>query len=269
MAIEFEKLEESCSNVYLIDERLCLKNSYEIFNTNIQTLSSNLNNLQSYSTEYNKLYLNFSSNSARWITAISNFETLSAGWFSAETTVKNLSSYWQNETAIIYNKIIDIQVYQSNPTTIKNQIKDWLNLLKDFYPENKIINVDVYLSQNYYFSWSYFRSYFENCIPPKTALTGNCDCPKPNYNCNKIWNWKTGQFLSSCNNVGNFCTYLNQQYVGLNATCPNIGKRQVVFDVTISKENNDPNQESLYDRNICRIITLRYQKQNNLFQIIT
>ena len=111
MTIEFNKLEESCSNVYLIDEKLCLKNSYDIINTNVSSLSSNLYKLQIYSNEYNKLYSNFSNNSARWIRAINNFQTLSAGWFSAETTVKTLSSFWQYETAIIYNKIVDIDTY--------------------------------------------------------------------------------------------------------------------------------------------------------------
>jgi hypothetical protein len=268
MTIEFNKLEESCSNVYLIDEKLCLKNSYDIINTNVSSLSSNLYKLQIYSNEYNKLYSNFSNNSARWIRAINNFQTLSAGWFSAETTVKTLSSFWQYETAIIYNKIVDIDTYISNPAAIKSQISTWLTKVSDHYPENKILNVDVYLSQNYYFSWSYFRSYFENCIPPKTSLSGDCNCPKPNYNCNKIWNWKTGQFLSSCNNVGNFCTYSGSEKVGLNATCPNMGNQQVTFDIVTSKENNDPNRENLYDKNICRIIKIKYIKRNNAFVLL-
>jgi hypothetical protein len=267
MALEFKKEDDTCSNVYLIDERLCLKNSYDIINTNVATLSSNLNNLQTYSNEFNQLYSNFSNNSARWIRAISNFQTLSAGWFSAETTVKTLSSYWQNEKSIIYNTIVNIITYNNNTNATKTNISNWLNTnFKDYYPENQILNVDLYLSQNDVFSWNYVRSYFETCVPPKTSMNGDCNCTFPSYNCNRIWNWVTGQFLSSCNAVGNYCRIVSTESSGAeNVRCPNIGNREITFDVQTIKRNDDPTKELLTDKNICKIITLRFKKQNNNF----
>ena len=164
MALEFNKIDETCSNVYLIDERLCLKNSFEIINTNVVSLSTNLNSLQTYCNQYNQLYSNFSSNSARWIRAISNFQTLSAGWFSAETTVKTLSSYWYRDLHVIYNKIINLTTYYTNQTTqttYQNEIKDWLtlNFISNLVNE-QVINVDLYLSKKESF---FFLASISNC----------------------------------------------------------------------------------------------------------
>jgi hypothetical protein len=43
--LEFDKTDETCGNVYLIDENLCLSNSYQIINKNFATLSASLVNL--------------------------------------------------------------------------------------------------------------------------------------------------------------------------------------------------------------------------------
>ena len=260
MALEFDKLEDSCSNVYLIDERLCLKNSYQIINKNTETIFNNLNFINKHANNFNLLYANFASNSAKWIRAIDNFQTLSAAWISAETTVYNLSANWQKEVTFIYNKIIDITAYNSSPLTYKTQIASWLNTnFKDLLPDKQTINVEVVLSFTNSFAWPYFKSYYENCVPPTTSITGNCDCPKPNYNCNYIWNTVTGQFLSSCNNVGKFCTYESQEIVGFdNIKCPNRGAQQITFSKVTGSS----------DKSICRVITIKYYKVNNTITLI-
>lgn len=275
MALEFNKIDETCSNVYLIDERLCLKNSYEVINTNVETLTANLNNLQIYSNGFNQLYSNFSNNSSRWITAISNYQTLSAGWFSAETTVKTLSSYWQSERSIIYNKIINIVNYYSDPTTTKNNIKDWINNnFLNFYSNNQKLNVDLYLSEDKEFSWSYYRQYYEDCIPPKNTLAGTCDCGTPQRGCNYIYDTGTGQFLSSCANLGAYCVrnVISRESRGAdNIKCPNVGNRYITFDYTTSREELDDFDDNLtdgdllIDRQIARIISISFIKKNNTF----
>jgi hypothetical protein len=267
MALEFDKIDDTCSNLYLVDERLCLKNSYEIFNTNTKTLTANIQNLNVYGNEFNKLYSNFSANSARWILSISNFQTLSADWFSSETTCRNLSSYWQQDKSIIYTKIVDILTYNSNSTPTKTAIANWLNTyFLEYYPEKQILNVDLYLSYNYIFSWEYVKTYFENCVPPKTSLNGNCNCGFPAYNCNKIWNWITGQLLSSCNSLANYCRIIGQESEGQdNVKCPNVGKRDVSFNIQTTNEFNNSGNPLLSDKYTCKVITLRFQKQNNSF----
>jgi hypothetical protein len=267
MALEFDKIDDTCSNLYLVDERLCLKNSYEIFNTNTKTLTANIGNLNVYGNEFNKLYSNFATNSARWILAISNFQTLSSDWFSAETTCKKLSSYWQQDKSIIYTKIVDILTYNTNSTPTKTAIATWLNTyFLEYYPEKQILNVDLYLSYKHIFSWEYVKTYFENCVPPKTSLAGNCNCGFPAYNCNKIWNWVTGQFLSSCNSLANFCRIEGQESSGQdNIKCPNVGNRNVNFNIQTTNEFNNGSNPLLSDKYTCKVITLKFQKQNNSF----
>lgn len=256
MALEFEKLDETCSNVYLIDERLCLKNSYEIINTNVKTLSSNLQILNVYANDYNLLFLNFSQNSARWIRAIDNWQTLSAKWLDCETAVYNLSSNWIQQISLIYNKIIDFDYYAvpSNKIIVDNNIKNWIQTnFASNCPKDQIVNIDLYLSRNTPFTWSYITSYFEDCIPPNTSLQGDCNCPKPSYGCNYIWNTISGALLSRCNNVGNYCRYENKVAVGLdNVRCPTIGSTNVVLRSSISST----------DKSIVRVVRLKYQKQN-------
>ena len=271
MALEFDKIDDTCSNLYLIDERLCLKNSYEIFNTNTKTLTANFANLNFYGNEYNKLYTNFSKNSARWMIAISNFQTLSTDWFKAETTHAKLSSFWLQDKSIIYTKIVDIVTYTSNPSTTKNEIATWLNtFFKEYYPENQILNVDLYLSYTFTFSWTYYKEYFESCLPPNTSLTGTCNCSFPSYNCNKIWNWVTGKMLSSCNSLANFCTIISRQSSGQSGIkCPNLGNRTVTLSKDTVYEFNDPTKPLLSDKYITRVISLRFKKQNNTFAFTT
>ena len=143
--LEFDKTDETCGNVYLIDENLCLSNSYQIINKNFATLSASLVNLDLYGNSFNALYTNFASNSAKWTTSINNWQTLSASWISAETTVRTLSSNWQTPVNLIYNKIIDLQNYYDSESTYKTIVKQWLTTnFKNYFPENQIIKVDIY-----------------------------------------------------------------------------------------------------------------------------
>lgn len=276
MSIEFKKTDESCTNVFLIDQRLCLEKSYEIINTNVETLTSSLDLLQTYSNEYNNLYSNFSTNSSRWINAINNFQTLSSDWFSAETTVKQLSSYWQSDRGVIYDELIDIVDYYNNTENYKNDIKTRLNEnFLDLCSNNQIVNVDVLLTESKQFSWSYYKQYYEDCIPPFNSVTGECKCPTPQRGCNYIWNTATGGFLSSCANTGAYCIRNIDQVESEGAEdirCPNVGNRYITFDITTSREEillSDDDDltdgDLLVDKHICRTITLRYKKENNTF----
>lgn len=256
MALEFDKLDETCSNVYLIDERLCLKNSYEIFNTNVTTLSGNLNNLQIYCNQYNQLYSNFSSNSARWIRAISNFQTLSAGWFSAETTVKTLSTYWHTDLNVIYNRIIKLEEYYLDEISWQNNIKDWLinNFILNLVDDQNI-NVDLYLSKNESFTWNYYKKYYESCVPTKqNKPTGGCSCPQPSYNCNHVRVNGQEQNDGACMNAAGFCSVRENTVIGSDViNCPNKNNRDVVLSYN----------ETSFDQNLARVISLKYKKINN------
>jgi hypothetical protein len=260
MALEIDKTNDNCSNLYLIDERLCLKNSYEILNTNTKTVSANLYNLQSYVDTFKIIYTNFSNNSARWITAISNFQTLSSEWFSAETTFKNLSSYWYTDLHIIYNKIVDLDTF--NQTTCETNIKNWLILyFNSNFVNGQIIRVDLYLSREEPFTWSYNKSYYESCIPQQqTPPTPGCRCEMPNEPCNfvavnDVNIFGTKHNGANCINAVTRCNESTPVITGTGALprCTGYGATNV--DLTYTNPQKD--------KSLTRVITLKYKKENN------
>lgn len=261
MALEIDKINDACSNVYLIDERLCLKNSYEIINTNTKTISANLNNLQKYVDSFKTVYTNFSNNSSRWITAISNFETLSSGWFSAETTFKTLSTYWYTDIHIIYNKIVDITTYLNEKSNYENiYIKNWLILnFKSHCAESQIIKVDLYLSNEESFTWQYNKSYYESCEPTtQTQPSGDCECPKPRYWCNNTAiNGKEIFKGHHCVNAMDYCSENTRTITGGGTLprCPAYTPQNVDLNYNNQKK----------DKALTRVITLKYKKVNDTF----
>lgn len=259
MTIDFDKIEPLCGNAYLIDETLCLKNSFPIINYNINSLSGCLLNLNVYSIEFNKLFSNFSANSSRWIAAINNWETLSALWLDAETVVKTISSYWFKQINLIYTEVLDLVTYYQNSNTYNTQIQTWLNQnFLNVFSENQYVSVDVSLYTNFYFDWSFFYSYYEGCVPPNTAAVGNCECPRPNHSCNA--GYIDGVYFRGCRNAGSYCRQDNTLTVigGLeNVFCPNFGGGNNTIDY----------QKTSFDKVISRVISLRFRKINNTFQL--
>jgi hypothetical protein len=259
MALEFEKLEETCSNVYLIDERLCLKNSYEILNYNFEKIENLLINLNIQSQDFNLLFLNFSQNSAKWIRAINNWETLSAKWLDAETVVSKLSSNWFVPVNVIYNKILNLETYLNNPSFYIENIRQWTqtNFLT-VLQENQIISVDVYTSHEFDFNWRFFVEYYEDCIPTKQNLpSGGCSCPKPRHMCNHVVVGGTAfkGWPAVCQDAAAYCSASGGAIV-LSTTeivCPNRGE----------KVNKLEHIEYSSDKTICRVINIKYKKENN------
>lgn len=255
----FEKIEPACGNAYLIDENLCLKNSYPLINYNVYSLSGCLLNLNNYSMEYTKLFTNFANNSTRWIGAVNNWEALSARWLDAETVVRTVSSYWSKQISLIYTEILDLVTYYQNSNTYNTQIQTWLNQnFLNYFSESQYVSVDVVLSTSFYFDWSFFYSYYEGCVPPNTAAIGDCVCPRPNHSCNA--GYIDGVYFQGCRNAGQYCREDQTQTIkgGLeNVFCPNFGEGYNTINY----------QKIAYDKVISRIISLRYIKNNNNFQL--
>lgn len=259
--ITFDKTDPLCGNVYLIDEKLCLKNSYPIINSNVKSLSASLKTLNDYSNQFfSALYNNFSSNSARWITAINNWETLSARWLDAETVVAKVSTYWDNEIRLIYPETISLNTYYTNLGTYNTQITNWLNQnLNNFFSENQIISVDLYLNHNFAFDWSFYYSYYEGCVPTSTSKSGTCDCPRPNHSCNA--GVIDGREFRGCRNAGASCRIDQDNTVKIgieNIFCPNNGAG--TNTVNYDRANSD--------KAIARVISLKFKKTNNTITAI-
>lgn len=259
--ITFDKTDPLCGNVYLIDEKLCLKNSYPIINSNIESLSASLKTLNDYSNQFfSVIYNNFSSNSARWVTAINNWETLSARWLDAETVVARNSAYWSKEISLIYPETINLITYYSTPSIYINQIATWLNQnVNNFISQNQIISVDLYLHHAFAFDWSFFYSYYEGCVPTSTSRSGVCNCAKPNHNCNA--GTIDGRAFRGCTNAGQYCRIDQSRTIkaGIeNIFCPNFGAG--TNTVNYNKTGSD--------KTIARTISLKFVKINNIITAI-
>lgn len=257
--INLDKIQNTCSNVYLIDENLCLSNSYQILNTNFQTLSNALVNLDAYGNYFSSIFTLFAANSSRWNRSISNWETLSGVWMDSESKVKSLSSTWQTNATVIYSKILSVVNYYANPNSSQTAIRNWLNAnFINYISDNQEIHVNVYLSHSFGFTWRYVKQYYENCIPPQTGTTGRCPVPRlPGWGCNRTV--AAGRAYGGCQNATSFCRANNITLQGIAALkCSNGGAKNVRINFALSST----------DKTICRAIRLRYKRIGGSFNLI-
>jgi hypothetical protein len=204
---------------------------------------------------------NFAANSARWIVAINNWETLSARWFAAENVVTSLSAYWQKPVTLVYTRAFDLQTYLNpvNTPSYKEQVRVWLtqNFLATF-SENQLITVELHLTHEFQVDWSFYYSYYENCVPPNTAFVGDCNCPKPSHSCNA--GTIDGAGFRGCRNAGSYCRQSAASYrTGTeNVRCPNFN----------AGDNTINYIRPFTDKMTARIISINFRKINNIFQSI-
>lgn len=163
----FEKIAtDSCSNVYLVDENLCLSKSNEIFNTNFKNVSSELYNLQNYNNMFYEVYTIFSLNSSSWMSAYSNLRWLSGALDSIYATVNTTSSYWAKPFELIYPDFIPLDNWYSNYSIYTGQtIKNWLKTQfpETSYPLNQKIIVDINLFKSIPYPLTFNKAYTETC----------------------------------------------------------------------------------------------------------
>jgi hypothetical protein len=206
----FKKIKESCSNIFLIDENLCLANSYQIINYNIQNLSSALISLQPTINYFNQEYTYFTQNSAKFIELNSNLKSKTEKLNNAYTLTINNSSSFNKPISIFYETPINISEWNSNISSnslyYQNLFKSWLDLYYPTvnFPNNQRItlNINLYLEQDFNLAnnqnsgdpssintnLGFYRQYTEECKPqtgaPITVSCGNSPCALPNRGCN-------------------------------------------------------------------------------------
>lgn len=186
--ITFKKTTPTCSNIYLIDENVCLSNSLNTLNYNFSSLNFSLSSLDSYRNSWYSLYTTVSQNSSIWIKTATNIKAYSAMWIDTSLTVSSLSSTWIKPYTIYYPKMLNIDYWYSLSTNNKNSIiQNWMNT--NFKYSNKNINIiaDVvlYLNQNQAFSFRFNRSFQETCTPNGGGLSLSCGaCSRPHHGCN-------------------------------------------------------------------------------------
>lgn len=189
MSVQFEKTDKTCNNIYLIDERLCLSDSFNILNFNFNTLSANTDVLMDFSNQFNNLYTYFAQNSADWSVGSANTVGRKSAYNSMYSCVKSNSSKWIKEFSVIYPYILEINDYYANVVSYKENIKDWL--LLNFSPQNYSISQEVMVYVNLYqidtFTFSFSGKYEEKCIPvkpPKQVCCSGNQCGELHRGCN-------------------------------------------------------------------------------------
>jgi hypothetical protein len=206
----FKKIKESCSNIFLIDENLCLSNSYQIINYNIQSLSSALISLQPTIDYFNQEYTYFTQNSAKFIEVNSNLKLKTKKLNDVYTLTLNNSSSFNKPISVFYNVPINISEWNtninSNPVYYQNFFKSWLSLYYPTvnFPNNQriILNVNLYVEQEFNLAnnqnsgdpsstdinLGFYRQHLEECKPEKgqavTVSCGSGSCGIPNRGCN-------------------------------------------------------------------------------------
>jgi hypothetical protein len=189
MSIQFEKTDKTCNNIYLIDERLCLSDSFNILNFNFNTLSANTDILMDFSNQFNSLYTYFAQNSADWSLGSANTLGRKSEYNSMYSCVTSTSAKWIKEFSVIYPYILEINDYYSNIVSYKQTIKDWL--LLNFSPQNYCLSQEVMVYINLYqidtFTFSFSGKYEEKCLPvvqPKQICCSGNQCGNLHRGCN-------------------------------------------------------------------------------------
>lgn len=189
MSVQFEKTDKTCNNIYLIDERLCLSDSFNILNFNFNTLSANTDILMDFSNQFNNLYTYFSQNSADWGLGSANTIGRRSAYNSMYSCVKSTSAKWIKEFSVIYPYVLEINDYYTNTITYKEDIKNWV--LLNFPPQNYCISQELMVYLNLYqidtFTFSFSGKYEEKCItikPPKQVCCSGNECGDLHRGCN-------------------------------------------------------------------------------------
>lgn len=249
----FSKIDQTCSNIFLLDENLCLSNSLKIINTNTANLSSSINFIQNTANYLNNVYSLFSRSSSSWVEASTNISSFSATWIRDTKTVNTLSATWANEFALYYNKMIEIQDWKTNISTYTTvNIPNWLNVnfpVTD-YAVNQIISVYVNLYENYRFdlasNWS--ASYYHDCRVPNGA-SSHATCSSPCGRLSRGCNRRGGR----CINAFDECSVRVVGPSSVTCTCPGNGAK------TLRLPNSGVFNYYVYDRFSARSERVRYK----------
>jgi hypothetical protein len=252
------KTTPTCSNIFLIDENLCVGNSLNTINHNVASLSSALVFLENYQNNWFSLYSTFQTYSAIWVDTVTNVQNFSANWVSTSNTVVSLSSTWNVPFTVFYPTILPLSAWGVNQTYNSGFIKTWLtnNFSPLVYNLNQVINVTVYLNQILITPVVFNKSYAETCIPNCKGLEIDCkagSCPPLYYGCNH----HGGQAGSgACNNGYSYCTQTSNTPPQKLSCTAGSGARTLSISLNISA----------VDINTAQTINLSFTNINNTWQ---
>jgi hypothetical protein len=253
MEISLEKIDQGCSNAYLIDERLCLADSFDVLNYNFISLSAVIDQLTVQANQMNTLYNLFAANSGNWNTGAVNTNENSELYDSMYLNLTQLSATYNKEFAVFYPHMVEINDWYSNVSDYENDIKDWLgiNFPTINFAENQLINVYVNLYQIDTFTFSFSGQYNERCVvespPVRVCCSGN-SCPSLSRGCNYKHN---GQ--KRCGNAYDVCGQSISNSCG-NGGCPSYNAKMLnLYNVSAAFNDNFT----------ARALFIKFKKQGN------
>jgi hypothetical protein len=257
---EFKKTQTECGSVFLIDENLCLSNSYKIINHNIISLSSSLKSFETHVNYFNEYFTYFSENSAKYTEINNNIKANYDKFNNLYSYIQSLSSSWTRPISVFYNKLIEVNEWNNNknvyPSTI---ILDWLN---ENFPSSKFSPTqDFYVYINLYqlipfrLDRYFYKEYQENCVIPPKQVQLSCG---PNT---------CGQAFRGCNhtsgsgkNKRHWCT---NAYDGCGKSASGGVSGPFSCPVTGQKLLSVRHERICNDRHTCTSLGLMYSKTLN------
>ena len=244
--INFQKITPTCSNVYLIDQNLCVGNTLDTINYNFSSINASIFALEEYNQLWYGLYTIFTAYSSRWIRTSTNIQTFSAKWIDTSTTVKNLSSGWSKPFTLYHTTMKDISAWYGMSLNDRNAYgKSFVDINFDAkkYPENQIIDLVIYLNQNLPFTFSYDRKYTESCTPNGGGLNLSCSsCGLPNHGCNRH-HGKGKKKVNYCFNAYTACSRSNTA-ASASVSCVGSGGR--LLHIGLNRNASDKNVARTY-----------------------
>jgi hypothetical protein len=175
---ELQKNNTECSNIFFINEDLCVGNTLDVINNNLLAISGNLIDLSRDLDTWNTITNLFSRCSASMVSTTLNIENIYNTVNLAFSTVETLSGNWNKEFSLYYPQIQQITDWMHyNQATIASVLIPWLdiNFPSANYVDNQIINIYVTLNQQTYFSFNFFRTYEESCGPFGGTTSVSCE----------------------------------------------------------------------------------------------
>lgn len=255
-SLTFNKIDPTCSNIYLLDQDMCLATSIDVLNSNFSNLSSALLTIETTGNYLNKVVSLFTSNSGSWKEGNLNLTTYSDNWNDLYNIVSTLSSTWTSEFSLFYTTMIDISAWNAlEPSNYysKGEVLNWLNdnFNANNFSDNQIISVYVNLYEDYYFDLTNFKaSFYHDCHVPHSGSQNICGqgCSNaPTKGCHQPAGTVSTNAYDGCSGTTT-ATNISWTCFGYNAQTINIPSDGSTYSVYTT------------DRFAVRSVRLRYKK---------
>jgi hypothetical protein len=281
MATTLTKINPDCLNIELIDSNICLSDSLPIINSNVENLSSGLNDLNRDIQSWDNTLSLFYANSASMITTMLNIKSINDAYASPYTTVKLLSSQWSSKQfSVYYPTMYELTAFVNSESTYLSEVLSWLNFNfpVNSFAEGQVINIHISLYYISNFVFSFQGNYQENCSPTQhsdaTISCNGCGGDNRSAGCNHDVGGRR-----VCDNPYSYCnsrttqdseTYTCKGNIVSTRTWTTLNSPNNTSQPVISPSAGNLNinyKQNGEDRFTARVVSYTYKKQNSNWSI--